>query len=417
MTEKPRAEPPWLKFYGSVPPTLDYPDISLYEGVARVAARSPHAVAWEYFGTRATYRQLVGDIDRCAALLTSLGLKTGERMLISMPTTPQGVIAFYAVNRIGAVAVMIHPLSTAAEITHYLDATGARMALVLDAFYATLAAATPSQALKAIVVASVTDPLPALKRAAFWLSKGHAIAPLPRDTRIHRWSEAMHAAPARWMSRRSADDEAVILFSGGTTALPKGIRLSNRAFVAQAIQAAAWCRLCEGNSMLAILPLFHGFGLAVCVNAVLMAGGTSILVPQFSAPIVAGLLKKRGANVLVGVPTLFDALTREPLLQRTDLSCLKLCFCGADTLPRVVKERFEALVKARGGDVKLLEGYGLTEAVSGIMAMPLDHYREGSIGVPFPDMFAKICAPDTTDEVPVGTEGEICLAGPAQMMG
>jgi len=148
-----------------------------------------------------------------------------------------------------------------------------------------------------------------------------------------------------------------------------------------------------------------------------MAGGKSILVPQFSATIVAELLRSKRPNILVGVPTLFDALTRDASLAKTDLSCLKVCFCGADTLPRVVKERFEAMVAAAGGDVRLLEGYGLTEAVTGIMAMPLDHYREGSIGVPFPDMLAKICAVGSIDEVAPGTEGEICIAGPALMTG
>ncbi|HUP09203.1 MAG TPA: AMP-binding protein, partial [Caldimonas sp.] len=154
-----------------------------------------------------------------------------------------------------------------------------------------------------------------------------------------------------------------------------------------------------------------------CVNAAFMAGGKSILVPQFSAELVAKILRRERPNVLVGVPTLFDALSRDPSLADADLSCLTACFCGADTLPRAVKERFEKLVAERGGHVKLLEGYGLTEAVSGIMAMPMGEYREGSIGIPFPDMLAKICAPGTADEVPVGGEGEICIAGPAVMLG
>jgi long-chain acyl-CoA synthetase len=148
-----------------------------------------------------------------------------------------------------------------------------------------------------------------------------------------------------------------------------------------------------------------------------MAGSTSILVPQFSAAIVAGLIRSARPNFLVGVPTLFDALTRDPSLQRADLSCLKACYCGADTLPRAVKEKFEAMVAANGGRARLLEGYGLTEAVTAIMAMPVGHYREGSIGVPFPDMLAKICAVDGIDELPPGTEGEMCLSGPALMRG
>jgi long-chain acyl-CoA synthetase len=171
------------------------------------------------------------------------------------------------------------------------------------------------------------------------------------------------------------------------------------------------------DSILAVLPIFHGFGLGVCVNAAFMAGATSILVPQFSPQIVAKLLPKAKPTLLVGVPSLYDALAKDAALARADLSFLHACFSGADTLPRPVKERFEALVAARGGNVRLLEGYGLTEAVTGIMATPLTEYREGSVGIPFPDMDATICKLGTTEEMPVGEEGEICIAGPAVMLG
>jgi long-chain acyl-CoA synthetase len=153
------------------------------------------------------------------------------------------------------------------------------------------------------------------------------------------------------------------------------------------------------------------------VNAALMTGATSILVPTFDAASVARLIERKRPSFLVGVPTLFAALMRDAGLAKADLSFLRAAFCGADTLPRPVKEGFENLVTKAGGRVHLLEGYGLTEAVTGIMAMPIDRYREGSIGIPFPDMLAKICVPGTEDEVPVGSEGEICIAGPAVMIG
>lgn len=411
-------EPPWLRFYGRVPRRLEYPEVTLYEAIAATARRLPGAIAWDFMGRTATYSELLAEVDRCADALAALGLGRGERMLVSMPTTPQGVIAFYAANRLGAVPAMVHPLSTVPEITQYLDQSGARIALTLDAFYGVLAAATPRLALEAIVLARIPDYLPTAKRLGFRLTRGRRIARVPADARVRWWSEMMatrHASAAR--TPGGSGDPAAILFSGGTTALPKGIVLSNRNFVAEGMQAAAWGELREGDSILAILPIFHGFGLGVCVNAALMAGGKSILVPQFTAPLVAKLLRRERPNVLVGVPTLFHALAAERTLAKADLSCLRACFCGADTLPRPVKERFEALVAARGGNVRLLEGYGLTEAVTAILAMPVGEYREGSIGVPFPDMRAKICAPGTTDERPVGEEGELCVAGPAVMLG
>jgi long-chain acyl-CoA synthetase len=409
---------PWLRFYGNVPASLDYPALTLYGALAATAARVPDAIAWDFFGTKSDYRTLLDEVDRCAGALAGEGLKAGDRFLISMPTSPPGVIAFYAAIRIGALPALIHPLSTAPEITHFLDATGARIALTLDAFYGPLAAATPKHALEKIILARIPDYLSPLKRFGFWLTKGRKLAKVPADARVRWWSGLMagheRASP---VAHGNTNDPAAILFSGGTTGLPKGIVLSHRNFISEGMGSAAWCGMGEHDAILAILPIFHGFGLGVCVNAAFMAGGKSILVPQFSAEIVAKLLQTDRPNVLVGVPTLFDALSKDPSLARADLSCLTACFSGADTLPRVVKERFEKLVADRGGKVRLLEGYGLTEAVSGIMATPVDDYREGSIGIPLPDMLAKICLHGTTDEAPVGEEGEICIAGPAVMLG
>jgi long-chain acyl-CoA synthetase len=409
---------PWLRFYGRVPTSLDYPRVTLYEAVAATAQRVPDAIAWDFLDTTSTYRQLLADIDRCANALAAIGLKAGDRILISMPTSPQGVIAFYAANKLGAVAALIHPLSTAPEVEHYLTASRARIALTLDALYDRVATTRPSPGLETLLIARIPDYLSPVKKLGFWLTKGRRIPKLPADPRVRTWAELMavpHPAVGRAPTR--TDDPAAILFSGGTTGLPKGIVLSNRNFIAEGMQAAAWGGMREGHSILAILPIFHGFGLGVCVNAAFMAGSTSILVPLFDAKVVAKLLRTKRPNLLVGVPTLYDALTRDPSLEKADLSCLQACFSGADTLPRPVKERFEALVKARGGSIRLLEGYGLTEAVTAIIATPLDEYREGSIGVPFPDMLAKICRPGTTEEVAAGEEGEVCVSGPAVMLG
>ncbi len=407
---------PWLRFYGKLPHSLSYPEVTLYEAVAATAARVPDAIAWDFLDTTSTYRAFLVAIDRCADALAALGLARGERILISMPTSPQGVIAFYAANKLGAVPALIHPLSTAPEIEHYLNASRARIALTLDAFYDRFARIKPKLPLETLILARIPDYLAPLKKFGFWLTKGRKIAPVPADARVRWWSELMTAhVPVAARAAASTHDSAAILFSGGTTGLPKGILLSNLNFVAEGMQVAAWGAMRERNSMLAILPIFHGFGLGVCVNMMFMAGGKAILVPMFSAEVVAKLLRTKRPNWLVGVPTLYEALARDPSLAKVDLSCLRGTFSGADTLPRPVRERFEKLVAQSGGRVKLLEGYGLTEAVSAVMATPLDEYREGSIGVPLPDMLVKICRVETREEVPPGEEGEICICGPTVM--
>lgn len=409
---------PWLRHYGKVPAQLVYPDTTLYQMIAASAARAPSATACDFFSTRASYRALLAQIDRCANALASLGLRAGQRLLIVMPTTPQGVIAFYAANKLGAVAALIHPLSTPEEIGQALDSTGARIVLTLDAFYPQFAAARPRLPLQHIVLARIGDYLSPLKRLVFWWRKGRAIAAIPADPRVHLWQPLMQALHLpQSAATRGSHEAAAILFSGGTTGLPKGIVLSNAAIIAEGLQAAAWADISAKDSILAILPIFHGFGLGVCVNAALMAGGTTILVPQFDATQVARLLRRKRPSLLVGVPTLFAALSDDATLAHTDLSFLRAAFCGADTLPRPVKENFEALVRRNGGDLRLMEGYGLSEAVTAIMAMPMHGYREGSIGLPFPDMLAKICIPGSDTPVPIGEEGEICIAGPALMLG
>jgi len=409
---------PWLRFYGSVPSSIDYPEMTLYEAIASTAGRVPDAIAWDFLDTTSSYRDFLAEIDRFANALASLGLRQGERFLISMPTSPQGIIAFYAANKLGAVPAMIHPLSPSPEIEEYLNASGARMALTLDAFYPSFAGVAPKRPIEHLILARIPDYLPAQKRLGFWLTKGRKIRKVAPDPRVHWWGNLMREryevvprAPA------STDDPAAILFSGGTTGNPKAIVLSNRNFIAESLQLAAWGGVSQSDSILAILPIFHGFGLGGCVNSVLMAGARAILVPVFDAANVAKLVRKKRPSVLAGPPTLFDALTKDPAFQRTDLSCLHLTVCGADTLPHPLRERFNSLLGHRGSNARMIEGYGLTEAVTGIMASPIHGNREGSIGIPFPDMLAKICKPGTTEEVPPKEEGEICVSGPAVMLG
>jgi long-chain acyl-CoA synthetase len=409
---------PWLKFYGQVPHTLDYPRISMYEAVKLSAQLRPDELAYDFLGYTSTYRRFLTEIDHCADALAAIGLKKGDKITISMPTSPQGVICFYAANKLGAISSMIHPLSTAKEIEFYLNTAKSRYALTLDAFYAKFKEVKERTPLETLILARIPDYLSLLKRIGFNLTVGRKIPKVPKDPMVKWWSDLMRGDyPQAPKVQVNTDDLAVILYSGGTTGVPKGIMLSNMNFISEGMQVSEWGKLSDADSILAILPIFHGFGLGVCVNACFMGGGKTILVPQFTPETVAQIICAQKPSFVVGVPTLFDALSRHPKFRKADLSCLRGTFSGADTLPRTVKERFEEVVKKQGGNVQLLEGYGLTEAVTAIMSMPINEYREGSIGVPFPDMLAKIVKLGTTGEVPCGEEGEICVSGPAVMMG
>ncbi|MBN1474562.1 MAG: AMP-binding protein [Syntrophaceae bacterium] len=409
---------PWLKFYGQVPHTLEYPRVSLYEAVRLSAGEKLDDPAYDFMGHTSTYRRFMEEIDHCAEALAAIGVKKGDSITISMPTSPQGIICFYAANKLGAVSSMIHPLSTAKEIEFYLNIAKSKFALTLDAFYGKFKEVKEKTPLTKLILARIPDYLPPLKRIGFNLTMGRKIPKVPKDPMVIWWRDLMRGSyPPAPEVKVETDDLAVILYSGGTTGVPKGIMLSNMNFISEGKMVSEWGKMGDGDSILAILPIFHGFGLGVCVNSCFMGGGKTILVPTFTPETVAELVYKHKPSFVVGVPTLYDALSRNPKFCKADLSCLRGTFSGADTLPRTVKERFEEVVKKQGGTVQLLEGYGLTEAVTAIMSMPLNQYREGSIGVPFPDMLAKIVRTGTTEEAPCGEEGEICVSGPAIMMG
>jgi long-chain acyl-CoA synthetase len=411
-------ERPWLAHYGDVPPTLDYPEVGLYEALRDAAAQRPAATAVDFLGSTLTYAELIEEIDRCAAGLAELGLGPGERITVSTPTCPQGVVAFYAAAKLGAAASMIHPLSTADEIAGYLTISRSRVALTLDLFYAPFAEVRDRTPLETLVLARVTDYMPAPKRLAFRLTKGRKIPRVPADADVRWWSSLLGKKRAMQpLAPVRPDDLAALLYSGGSTGAPKGIMLSHRNFISEGMQVATWVGLGEHDTVLAVLPIFHGFGLGALVNAAFLAGAKVVMVPRFSPEIVAELLRTKQPTLTAGPPTLYEALARDPSLRKANLSSLRAAFSGADTLQEPVRQRFEQLVAERGGSVRLLEGYGLTEAVTAIMGMPLHERRAGSIGLPFPDMDVTICNPGTTRELLPGEEGEICVSGPAVMLG
>jgi long-chain acyl-CoA synthetase len=408
------SESPWLRFYGDVPAMLDYPSATVYDELTASARRLPRSVALDFLDSTMTYAELSAAVDRFADALSKLGLESGERITISMPTIPQGVIAFYAAARLGAVASMIHPLSTEMEVEHYLRLGGSRIALTLDVFYDRFA----RQGLDALVVTSLADCLPAPKRLVYRATRGRRMPRVPRSAKVHRWRE-LRATPAPSIPppRVDPDERAVILCSGGTTGRPKGVLLTHRNLTAESLQVATWVGLGERDTVLAMLPIFHGFGLCAVVHTALMSGARVVLVPQVSPDRVARLLAAKKVTVTAGVPMLFEALARSPVLERADLSKLRAAFCGADTLTPAVKERFEQRVRECGGELRLLQGYGLTEAVSATVAMPLSEDRTGAAGIPLPDMEVKICRPGAEETLRPGGNGEICIAGPTVMLG
>ena len=415
---------PWVKYYGNTPVSLDYPQKTMFQMVCDAARRHPDHTAYVFMGKKTSYQEFMTRIDAAARGLYNLGIRRGDRVTICMANTPQALDCFYALNRIGAVPNMIHPLSAAQEIAFYLNFSGSKAILTLDQFYYKVAQIMPKVEKPCrILIARVVDELPMPLSLLYPMTKGaRAIRKLPKDGYL-MWNKMVSAGKNTQLPDDSgkATDCGAILYSGGTTGTTKGIMLSNLNFNALALQtiAASGFSMEEiaGMKMLSVMPVFHGFGLGIGIHTPLIAGGTCILVPQFSVKTYADVLVKQKPNLIPGVPTLFEALLRAENLEKADLSFLKGIFSGGDSLSPELKKKVDAFLKSHNCTEQIREGYGTTECVTASCLTPKDYARTGSIGVPFPDTFYKIVKPGTEEEVGANTEGEICVSGPTVMMG
>ena len=412
------AKTPWKGCMGDVPMHLDYFQGTLFEAVELIAEKYPNYVAFDFMGKPTTYAQFVAQVQTCAKSLKALGIRENDKVTIAMPNCPQGIVMFYAINLMGGIANMIHPLSAQKEITFYLNESDSVAVLTLDQFYSKVEAARQGTGAEKLIIASVKDALPPLTKIGYALTKGRKIEKIPADAPIIRWKEfmAMGSQVVSYRVQRKADDPAVILYSGGTTGTTKGIVLTNLNFNALGQQiVAANSMFRPGDKMLAAMPIFHGFGLGVSIHSMLCNGGRCILVPQFTPKSYAKDLVKHRVNFIAGVPTLYEALLRLDTMDGADLSCLKGVFSGGDSLSIELKKKLDKFLAEHNASVQVREGYGTTETVTACCLTPSHIHKEGSIGLPFPDTYIKIVEPGTDKELPYGTEGEILLAGPTVM--
>ena len=413
------AKTPWKDYMGDVPMHLDYFEGSMFEAVEQIAKKYPNYVAFDFMGKPTTYKELVQQIETCAKALKTIGIRQGDKVTIAMPNCPQAVYLFYAVNLVGGIANMIHPLSAEKEIEFYLNESGSVTAITLDQFYHKFEAVRKNTQVVNIIIASIKDALAQPIKAGYMLTSGRKIEKIPADSPVIRWNDFLKLSKCCFYDykvRRTGEDPAVILYSGGTTGTTKGIVLTNKNFNALGQQVVAANPMFRpGDKMLAAMPIFHGFGLGVCIHTMLVNGGRCILVPRFTPKSYAKDLVKHRCNFIAGVPTLYEALLRLPDMEGKDLSCLKGVFSGGDSLSVELKKKFDKFLYDHNATIQVREGYGTTETVTACCLTPSHMHKEGSIGLPFPDTYIKIVTPGTDHELPYGQEGEILLAGPTVM--
>ena len=420
MSNEVRA--PWLNNYGDVPKTLEYFDGTMWEMVEKAAQTRPDHVAYDFMGRSTAYSRFRENVHACAKALRAAGVKPDDRVTICMPNCPQAVVMFYAVNLMGAVSNMVHPLSSENEIKFYLNVSKSVCALTLDQFYPKfeeIRKGVPT--LRTLVIAAVKDELKPLLKLGYSLTEGRKLPKLPKSGEFILWKDFIRAGKAytgEYVCHKDKNAPATILYSGGTTGTTKGILLSNLNLNALSQQVISANPIYEkDDKILSVMPIFHGFGLGVSIHTFLSNCGRCVLVPRFTPKTYAHDILKTRCNFIAGVPTLYEALLRQPEMKDADLSCLKGVFSGGDTLTPELKKRFDKFLKDHGANITVREGYGTTECVTASCLTPLHLYKEGSIGQPFADTYYKIVEVGTNIEVPYGEEGEICISGPTVMLG
>ncbi|MDR7612346.1 MAG: long-chain fatty acid--CoA ligase [Armatimonadota bacterium] len=417
MTGVALAERPWLRFYEpGVPPTLTYPSIPVHALLDDTAARFPDRPATVFFGATLTFRRLQDLSIRFAAGLAALGVRPGDRVSLHLPNCPQFLIAYYGALRVGAVVVPFNPLYVEREIEHQLTDSGAEVAVTLDLLYPRLEAVRSRTRVREMVITRIHDYFPPLLRALYPLRawrEGHRVR-VPAGPAIRRFADLLEAGrPAPAVAVDPAQT-AVLLYTGGTTGVPKGAMLSHRNLVSNVLQARAWfTRLRPGqDTTLAVIPFFHSYGMTAAMNFSVSTGTRLVLLPRFQVDMVLQAIARYRPQIFPGVPTIYTALISHPQVRRYDLRSISACISGAAPLPVEVQTRFEELTGGR-----LVEGYGLTEASPVTHANPLFGTRKaGSIGIPFPDTDARILD-DAGRTLPPGEVGELAVRGPQVMQG
>ena len=420
--KKEHNDQPWLEFYDEegIPRSINYPDCSMVDMVIQSAEKWPDNTAYIYYGHRVTYKNFVKKIEKTARALKNYGVKEGDRVTICMPNTPEGITMVYAVNMVGAICNMVHPLSSERELEYYIKVAESKYVLVIDAVFDKIYRLRDTAALERIIVVRPSDGLGFLKKKLYNTLHVKKVRLPANDSRVVLWEDFIansYFYQGNYHEERGGDDLAVIMYSGGTTGAPKAVMLSNLNINAESICDGSMIRQVKpGATVLSILPLFHCFGLGVCIHTPLCKGMGCILIPAFSHKQFADIIKKNEPNFIVGVPTLFEALINTKL-KRDDLKSVTAVICGGDALNQTLRDKVNDYLQDHGSDAKIRVGYGLTEGSGAVCLSPENAFADGIIGVPLPDTYLKVVKNDTFKELPVGEEGEMCISGPLVMMG
>lgn len=412
---------PWQKFYSKEQKNASIPDKSMYELLEISAFKYPNVCAIEYYGVKITYRNLIKQINRASMAFKSHGIRKGDIVTICMPNVPEAIISVYALNKIGAISEMIHPLSSENEIKNYLNSTGSVMLIMIDMCYSKVKDIIKETNVYKTIVVSANDSMSPLMSISYQITKGSHIKKPNHKSEYITWKEFINSSKNYKKEINvlvESTNPAIILHSGGTTGEPKSIVIVNKSFNTLSVQAKLMLdKINPGDKVLGILPIFHGFGLGVSIHASLCMGMEVVLIPKFDAKKMDKLVMKYKPSYITGVPTLYEALLNTKN-KHLDLSCVKYALSGGDSMSINLSRKLNAFFLKCGSNIKIAQGYGMTEATAATCISFLKGAnKEGSIGIPLPLDYMKIVMPNTIVESLPNVDGEICITGPTIMLG
>jgi len=405
---------PWTKNYDEgVPSEINIPEKPLYSLIDDAASAYPERTAIIFFGKKITYKELKEMIDSFAHALQEHGVKKGDVVAIMLPNTPQFVISYYAILKIGGIVTPLNPLYKSTEIKRQLLDSGAETIILLDLLYPEFEIIKNEVKIKNIIITSLKDYLPPLLKMLYPLK--YRTPKIKYEPNMHKFTDFLKYSPEyKPVNINPKEDIAALMYTGGTTGVPKGAMLTHYNLLSNAIQIKYWYKpKIEPMVVLSVLPFFHIYGQTTAMNYVFAHMATMVILPRFDVKDMFESISKYHVTVFHGVPTLYIQIINSPLVKKYRLDTIEACISGAAPLPIEVQKKFEELT---GG--KLREGYGLTETSPVTHVNPiLGKFKIGSIGLPIPNTFAAIADPDSNVLLPPDSVGELVISGPQVMKG
>ena len=420
---KSKISAPWNKYYSDDEINFNIPNISLYEQIRRVSIKQCDEIAIEYLEKKITYKKFIKLVDRCSISFIKQGIKKGDVVTICLPNVPEVLIVFYALNKIGAIANMVLPLSAEQEIKESLISTNSKYLFMIDVFYNKIKNTIKSTNVKKVIMVSASNSMKWYMKLPYKLMNIKKFEHYIPNKLYMSYNDFI--LKGFFISKKNIKFKkygkntiSAILHSGGTSGTPKNVVLQNRSFLIYQMQGKTILKdMNVGDSVLAILPSFHGFGLGLSMHMPLSQGFKVIMVPNFDSKKFDILLNKTQPNLLLGVPTLYEALKNSHNIEDLDLSCLKHVICGGDALPSSLEDEVNNYLKKHNSNTVICQGYGLSEALSVVTFANKNIYKKGSIGIPLPGNYVKIIDSSTRKAMPYGEVGEIVVNTRALMIG